>query len=96
MISVVEQFMTGIQRKPSRKWVFRDNIITGICAFIDYESSSPEIILPHGLTEDQRDVILWAYEYGLAVGMSRGKCSAKESIRKALGIKWEAGDNSSL
>lgn len=73
------------ERKPESKWFFWDNHITGVTASKDYERNHIGVILPHGLSDEERDLVLWAWEAGFAQGQHESAQDAKRKIRNAIG-----------
>lgn len=76
----------NFKRIPSAKWFFKDNLITGIIASKDYEGSYDGVILPYGLSEEQRDLMLWAYEYGFTHGHHDGVKTIQISFKRLMNI----------
>lgn len=76
-----------LERKPIAKWCFNDNHLTGINADRDYQGSCRGVILPHGLSDDQRDLILWAWEAGFHQGKTEGVESTKRAFRDLIGAQ---------
>lgn len=74
------------ERKPKLQWYYTDNKITGVCAALHYPGNDPMFILPHGLSEEERDLVMWAVEVGLERGRRWGEENAKMTMRKALGL----------
>lgn len=81
-----DQLSVEVKRKPSQKWFFKDNSITGINASQDYEGGWGGLILPYKLTDEQRDTILWAYEQGQRQGGFDAETKMKADMKKLLGI----------
>ncbi len=73
------------ERKPKLEWVFEDNKITGIIAGVGWVHG-PGLILPHGLTDEQRDLILWAWEAGNNYGFHEGKRVLRTDLKRLLEI----------
>lgn len=75
-----------IERKPSEQWFFNDNLITGITASKGYEGSYDGVILPYGLSDDQRDLILWAYEAGFIHGRHSGELDIRTKFKRLMNL----------
>ena len=77
---------TGFVRKPREKWFFYDNGITGILASQHYEQGPDGIILPHGLSEEQRDLVLWAYETAYLHGKYAGERGLRIEFKRLMNL----------
>ena len=42
--------------------------------------------LPHGISDEHRDLMYWAYERGRERGVHDGEEKAKEAVRRSLGL----------
>lgn len=76
----------NIDRKPKEKWFFQDNFITGVFASQGYEGSHTGLVLPHNLPEDQRDLMLWAFEWGQHDGRQEGAEKLRHDMKRLLQI----------
>lgn len=74
-----------VTRKPRGEWFFEDNGITGIMAS-KYRGALPDVILPRGLTDEQRDLVMWAYETGHLHGQHAGRSTLQDEIKCALNL----------
>ena len=73
---------------PSWKWTFKDNHVTGILACADHTGSlRGNFILPYGLTEEQRNMMLWVYEAAYCRGNVDGRERLKQEFKNLLGVE---------
>jgi hypothetical protein len=75
--------LTG-PRKPSQEWFFEDNKLTGINAAMRYKGAFGGLILPHGLSDEVRDLALWAFECGHTQGQHEGEESIQQKFRQLM------------
>lgn len=74
-------------RKPKQKWYFDDDHLTGIIAHTGSIHAGPYIILPYALPDEQRDLLLWAFEAGLSQGKREGREAFQREVRNLLGVQ---------
>lgn len=75
-----------LERKPKESWHFQDNLITGIFASQGYPGAHTGVILPYGLTDEQRDVILWTFEWGQHHGKREGTEDLQFKLKRLLNV----------
>lgn len=78
---------SALDRTPRQKWKFEDNKLTGVIAYTVNPMFPPSLILPYGLSDEQRDLILWAFETGLHQGDRLGRESMQRDFKRLLDIK---------
>ena len=74
-----------VKRKPKEDWHFNDNGITGVNAAVGCDHG-PGMILPGGLSDEQRDLMLWAWEAGRACGFHEGQRKLRSDLKHLLEI----------
>lgn len=75
-----------VNRTPQCIWYFKDNGITGICASTQGTGFDPDVLLPYGITDETRDLMLWAWECGWHRGKGVGVEEVRMGVRKCLGL----------
>jgi hypothetical protein len=73
-------------RKPQKKWFFRENALGDVNATLDFEGGFNGIILPKNLPEEQRDLALWAYEWGQSWGASEARKEMQIEFKRLIGV----------
>lgn len=72
--------------KPYGKWIFVSHPLSGINAYMGYEGSDNMLRLPSDLTDEQRDLILWAYERGFKSGEFWGKNDLRVDFKRLMNL----------
>lgn len=86
MFAAVLSFPSHERPKPFGNWVFEPHPFGGTNALMDYAASGRGVWLPEGISDENRDSVLSAYESGLSIGKHEGRQALQFEVRRLLNI----------
>jgi len=84
---MLSAIFTPVLRKPNQSWLFEENPLGDILCTLAAEEYGPSLILPKGISDKDRDLALWAYEFGRIRGHRDGAETTQRKVRDAIGIR---------